>query len=217
MNTSIAGNFSTPQPCLNGFVCFRGSDSPQGSGPCPTGSYCPPNMLPIICPPAMYCPGVGNLFPSLCTPGYYNDLEGQNACIECPIGHICPVAGLRRPWTCPAGSVCNTPGLRVPASLCPAGYYCWQGTETEDWNTETLHKPIPCPEATYCMGGITNNVTNEADYTSPQPCPHGQVRALPSIARWRACSYPTTTSPISMAGSIPPATPEKISNLQSNS
>jgi len=190
MNTSIAGNFSTPQPCLNGFVCFRGSDSPQGSGPCPTGSYCPPNMLPIICPPAMYCPGVGNLFPSLCTPGYYNDLEGQNACIECPIGHICPVAGLRRPWTCPAGSVCNTPGLRVPASLCPAGYYCWQGTETEDWNTETLHKPIPCPEATYCMGGITNNVTNEADYTSPQPCPHGQVRALPSIARWRACSYP---------------------------
>ena len=189
MNTSIAGNFSTPQPCLNGFVCFRGSDSPQGSGPCPTGSYCPPNMLPIICPPAMYCPGVGNLFPSLCTPGYYNDLEGQNACIECPIGHICPVAGLRRPWTCPAGSVCNTPGLRVPASLCPAGYYCWQGTETEDWNTETLHKPIPCPEATYCMGGITNNVTNEADYTSPQPCPHGQVRALPSIARWRACSY----------------------------
>ena len=86
MNTSIAGNFSTPQPCLNGFVCFRGSDSPQGSGPCPTGSYCPPNMLPIICPPAMYCPGVGNLFPSLCTPGYYNDLEGQNACIGAPLG-----------------------------------------------------------------------------------------------------------------------------------
>ena len=48
-NISEVGNFRTPQPCLSGFVCFRGSASPQGSGPCPTGYYCPPNSLPIAC------------------------------------------------------------------------------------------------------------------------------------------------------------------------
>ena len=41
-NISVPGNHSTPQPCLAGFVCFRGSDHPQGSGPCPTGHFCPP-------------------------------------------------------------------------------------------------------------------------------------------------------------------------------
>lgn len=44
-NVSIPGNHSTPQPCLAGFVCFRGSDNPQGSGPCPTGYFCPPGVL----------------------------------------------------------------------------------------------------------------------------------------------------------------------------
>ena len=172
-NISEVGNFRTPQPCLSGFVCFRGSASPQGSGPCPTGYYCPPNSLPIACTYANYCPGVGNIFPSQCTPGFYNDRRGRNACIECPIGHICPLAGLKHPAICPAGSVCNVPGLKVPAGLCPAGYLCWEGTETKDWNAETVFKPIPCKEATYCLGGITNNITNENDYASPQPCPHG--------------------------------------------
>jgi hypothetical protein len=83
------------------------------------------------------------------------------------------VVGLEYPVMCPAGSVCNVPGLKVPSSLCPAGYLCWEGTETEDWNAETLFRPIPCQEATYCLGGITNNVTNENNYASPQPCPHG--------------------------------------------
>ena len=172
-NATELGNFRTPQPCLAGFVCFRGSSSPHGSGPCPSGYYCPPNALPIACPPANYCPGVGNIFPSRCTPGFYNDRSGRYACIECPIGHICPVAGLEHPVICPAGSVCNVPGLKVPSSLCPAGYHCWEGTETEDWNAETLFKPIQCSEATYCLGGITNNITNENDHASPQPCPHG--------------------------------------------
>ena len=44
-NVSIPGNHSTPQPCLPGFVCYRGSDSPQGSGPCPSGYFCPPGTL----------------------------------------------------------------------------------------------------------------------------------------------------------------------------
>ena len=173
-NISAAGDFSTPQPCLTGFVCYRGSDTPQGSGPCPTGYYCPPTSLPIQCPASNYCPGVGNVFPSLCTPGFYNDQAGRQSCIECPLGHICPEVGLRSPMLCPAGSVCNAVGLKFPSSRCPPGYYCLMGTETEDWNSETSFKPRPCPEATYCLGGIRSSYTNEADYNAPQPCPHGQ-------------------------------------------
>ena len=173
-NVTRPGNLSTPQPCLAGFVCYRGSDSPQGSGPCPTGYYCPPNSLPIECPTAHYCPGVGNVFPSQCTPGYYNDKYGRNQCIECPIGHICDKVGLGYPVLCPAGSVCNEPGLNVPSMACPPGYFCWESTETADWNAETVYKPIACPKAVYCLGGITNNITDENDYRSPQPCPLGQ-------------------------------------------
>ena len=156
-NISLPGNMSTPQPCLVGFVCFRGSDSPQGSGPCPTGYYCPPNSLPLECPPAHYCPGVGNVFPSQCTPGFYNDKYGRNQCIECPIGYICDSVGLSHPVLCPAGAVCNEPGLKVPAMTCPPGYFCWEGTETADWNAETDFKPIACRSSVYCLGGITNN------------------------------------------------------------
>lgn len=57
---------------------------------------------------------------------------------------------------------------------CPPGYYCWQGTETADWNSEGTYKPIACPKSVYCLGGITNNLTNENDYRAPQPCPLGQ-------------------------------------------
>lgn len=50
-NVSIPGNLSTPQPCIIGFVCFRGSDSPQGSGPCPTGYYwCDSILQPVVRP-----------------------------------------------------------------------------------------------------------------------------------------------------------------------
>ena len=173
-NVSVIGDFSTPQPCLTGFVCYRGSDAPTGSGPCPAGYYCPPGSLPIACPPSNYCPSTGNIFPSLCPPGFYSNQEGRQFCIECPIGHICPVEGLRRPDVCPAGSVCYSPGLRVPSALCPPGYYCWEGTETADANAETVYRPYPCARKTYCLGGVSSNETNEEDFNAPQPCPLGQ-------------------------------------------
>ena len=46
-NISLPGNTSTPQPCLLGFVCFRGSRTPRGSGPCPKSYFCPPGSLPV--------------------------------------------------------------------------------------------------------------------------------------------------------------------------
>eukprot|EP00966_Prymnesium_polylepis_P331800 7387368-Prymnesium_polylepis.1 len=173
-NVSTPGNMSSPQPCLLGFVCYRGSATPMGSGPCPTGYYCPPQSLPVECPVASYCPNVGNIFPSLCSPGFFNDQRAASECKDCPIGYYCPEYGLELPIACPEGSVCSVPGRQMPSAQCPPGYHCWQGTETEDWNAETQFKPIACPEATYCIGGIRTNITNEEDYNSPQPCPHGQ-------------------------------------------
>ena len=186
-NISIPGNASTPQPCLIGFVCYRGSQTAQGSGPCPQGFFCPPGSLPRRCPPANYCPGVANVFPSLCSPGFYNDGFAGSKCIECPIGHICPEYGLEHPVTCPAGSVCSVPGRQTPANLCPAGYFCLDGTETEDVNSESEFRPRACPEATYCQGGIKTNVTNELDFNAPQPCPQVNRAAVPYMRTSLPC------------------------------
>ncbi|CAD7965440.1 unnamed protein product [Amoebophrya sp. A25] len=39
---SGAGNYSTPQPCYQGFFCPSGSGTPHGdAGACPLGKYCP--------------------------------------------------------------------------------------------------------------------------------------------------------------------------------
>ena len=40
-NLSIPKNFSHLQKCIDGFFCPFGSSSPEGTGPCPTGYYCP--------------------------------------------------------------------------------------------------------------------------------------------------------------------------------
>ncbi|KAH8066381.1 hypothetical protein JL722_819 [Aureococcus anophagefferens] len=47
---SIPGNFSTPQRCFDGYFCPAGSGSPEGEGPCPTGHFCPTQMLAVACP-----------------------------------------------------------------------------------------------------------------------------------------------------------------------
>ena len=224
-NVSIPGNHSTPQPCLAGFVCFRGSDNPQGSGPCPTGYFCPPGarhafvarQLSCDCP---HCACASALrsdarqarcrssareqttvlvwamsFHRSALPDFTMIRLAATSASNAPLDtyvtgcadkhvlarHVLALtprlrvqAGLSFPVICPAGAVCNEPGLQVPATSCPPGYYCWEGTETADWNSEGSFKPIACPKAVYCLGGITNNLTNENDYLSPQPCTLGQ-------------------------------------------
>ena len=46
----VPKNFSTPQRCIDGFFCPRGSTHPEGSGPCPNGYFCPTQLDAIICP-----------------------------------------------------------------------------------------------------------------------------------------------------------------------
>ena len=86
----IPKNFSTPQRCYDGFFCPRGSISPEGSGACPNGYFCPTQLDAIPCPSGNYCPGVGNIAPIECQPGAYNPYVGRANCTSCPIGKFLP-------------------------------------------------------------------------------------------------------------------------------
>ena len=176
-NVSMAANFSTPQACINGYFCPRGSSVPQGSGPCPTGNFCPTVSLAIICPIGHYCPGVGNIEPLRCYPGSFAPIQGMSNCLPCEIGHVCPSIGLSRPELCPEGFVCDTNGLSVAFKTCPPGFFCDNGTKSLDPNQ--AKGPISCPAGVFCLGGIAHNKTidwvpnQEEGKVSPQTCNEG--------------------------------------------
>jgi hypothetical protein len=76
----IPSNFSTPQRCYDGYFCPAGSATPEGSGACPTGHFCPSPVMAARCPRGHHCPGVANVFPRECAPGTFNGLEGMSNC-----------------------------------------------------------------------------------------------------------------------------------------
>jgi hypothetical protein len=173
----IPKNFSSPQRCYDGFFCPRGSYNPEGAGPCPNGYFCPTQLYAIICPAGTYCPGVGNTAPVECYPGTYNPFEGQANCTVCPAGYICPGWGLLLPEPCPAGFVCTSLGLSYPVVLCPAGYYCEEGTITLDPSDPTNLRPKICREGQFCLGGVASNINIEWINTQPWGSTHPQTCA----------------------------------------
>ena len=168
-------NFSSPQRCYDGFFCPRGSVSPEGSGPCPNGYFCPTQIDAIICPAGHYCPGVGNRDPIECYPGTFNPLAGQANCTVCPTGHICPGWGLLLPEPCPAGFVCLSLGLSYPVVLCPQGYRCYEGTLTLDPSDTTTLKPYVCKEGEFCLGGVSQRSTVDWIPSQPYGVTHPQL------------------------------------------
>ena len=145
----IPKNYSTPQKCYDGFYCPLGSISPEGTGPCPNGYFCPNDIDAIPCLPGTMCPGVGNTGPVDCNPGTYNPFSGRANCTVCPIGTLCPGYGSLSPEICPAGFICSSVGLSFPVILCPQGYFCEEGTITEDPAASTPHRPKPCPPGSW--------------------------------------------------------------------
>ncbi|KAF0687226.1 Aste57867_20988 [Aphanomyces stellatus] len=151
-------NFSSPQPCFPGFFCPRGSTTPEGQGPCPTGYYCPTTTDAIPCPCGTYCPGVGNLKPLNCYPGTYQPQSTQSACVLCPVGSICPSYNTTVPTLCPEGFVCASLGLSVPVVMCPSGFFCSTGTWTSDPSALTPRRPFPCSTGSFCLGGVQHDL-----------------------------------------------------------
>lgn len=176
---AVVKNFSTPQACYPGFFCPRGSFTPEGQGPCPTGHFCPTLTNAFPCDVGEYCPGVGNRKPLDCYPGTHNPYVGQSNCTICPTGHICPGWKRTLPEPCPSGFVCSSLGLSVPVQLCPAGFYCSEGTLTADPSDIVPFRPRPCAPGTFCLGGVAHNLTIEwtpdqpLGAASPQKCTEG--------------------------------------------
>ena len=177
--TSILGNFSTPQRCYDGFFCPRGSFTPEGSGPCKPGFYCPTPSLAIAAPEGHHCAGVGNTKPIECHPGTYSDSIGRSSCSLCEKGTICPEWGMVKPKLCPAGFICDTMGLSVPYKSCTPGFICLEGTTTEDIDANVPTRPLPCPAGNFCLSGVAHNKSIEWLPTqvegkfAPQKCHEG--------------------------------------------
>ena len=183
-------NFSSPQRCFDGFFCPRGSYSPEGKGACPNRFFCPTQVDALPCPEGHYCPGVGNTGPVECYPGTYNPLKEQASCTICPTGHICPGWGLLLPEMCPKGFVCIGLGLSYPILVCPAGYYCNEGTLTLDPSASTNQKPQPCNPGTFCLGGVYS--TDVFDWIATQPFGVGFAQGCSEGTFCQKASYLTS-------------------------
>lgn len=181
-------NFSTPQRCFDGFFCPRGSFTPEGTGPCPAGYFCPNPLQAIVCPEGRFCPGVANLEPRDCLPGTYNPFVGQPNCTVCDSGHVCPGWARTAPQTCPPGFVCVAQGLSAPTLLCPPGYFCEDGTLTLDPADPVQRRPLPCPSGTFCLGGVAHNMTvdwialSPEGASAPQTCTEGTYCEKASVS-----------------------------------
>ena len=153
----------------------RGSNTPEGTGSCPAGYYCPTQILAIRCPIAHYCPGTGNTSPLPCFPGSYSPVEGLSNCKLCEIGYQCPGFERSEPELCQAGWVCDEEGTAIPTKKCPSGFYCERGTQSDDPTSPFGVAPQACPAGTFCLAGVAHGSTSpwlpssEMNALAPQP------------------------------------------------
>ena len=173
VDVSNMKNYTTPQPCFESMYCPEGSADPTGSGECPAGFYCPFGEK-ISCPVGTYCPRDGHWDPLPCPPGTFSGQVSMTKCTACPRGFICPGFGRLAPAICPPGYVCSKPLLKSPNLMCPAGFYCQNGTATVDpFRNDTTLRPYPCSPGTYCLSGVGFNEVKQGDYRYAQSCTKG--------------------------------------------
>ncbi len=119
-------------------------------GPCAAGFYCPEgstNATQLACGNAtVYCPAESGASIPV-SPGYYSDgnvnVTRRDRQTVCAAGQYC-TDGEAKP--CPATYFGRTPGLSlvVCSGLCPARYFCPQGTVD----------PLPCGgDTVFCAAG----------------------------------------------------------------
>jgi hypothetical protein len=215
MNVS-SGACSAGYYCtLNSTVSAPAAGSGVG-GVCPIGSFCPArSAAPTPCTGGYYCPSAGLSAPfAQCAAGYFC-ASGANSSTpadgRCPAGAWCGV-GSQAPTPCLTGTFaasrgntqasncipctggyeCSTSGLTAPSALCPATYYCPNGTASATlqcgagtfcplgssapvpcaagFYTAAAAQAVctPCPARTYCLGtGNTNPTVCPAGYYCP--------------------------------------------------
>ena len=80
--------------CKDGYLCDKGSQTEEGSRPCPQDSYCKAGVK-TTCPAGTYSLNFG--------------LVDESECIECPPGSYCPnnSIGIK---DCPEGFYCPLAG-----------------------------------------------------------------------------------------------------------
>ena len=166
-------NFTSAQTCFRGSYCPEGSASPQGFGKVAPGFFSRSGVR-VHCPVGTFCPAPGMTDPRPCQPGEFNGQLAQTRCNPCPEGYICPGFGRSRPAICPVGYVCSKPGLASPNILCPAGYYCNNGTRTSDpFRNDTTLRPYPCKPGTYCIAGTGYDTVVPGSPLHAQNCTAG--------------------------------------------
>jgi hypothetical protein len=154
------GNFCSRQalglqPCVIGY--YQPNTGQSSCIGCPAGYLCDVGGMsaPTTCSTGKYCPATTSSVTNSevdCPAGTYNDrvnIGSADECIPCPPGQFCIAATAAKPtaspclasFFCPYGATAADGyssdyvfGLSA-AGLCPAGYYCEEGTIA----------PTPCP------------------------------------------------------------------------
>lgn len=188
--------------CLDGikYVCPAGYFGNQTllndstcSGPCPPGFYCPLGTIRGETNPcgnsSLYCP-LGSSIPIVVPRGYFSvdkqgiefsDSKTKSAILPCPYGSYC-INGIK--LLCPSGRFGNQMQLSSQncSGVCPAGFFCPEGSISPFEFPCDANPTIYCPEAsprplTTGLGyySISNNISDQYNggYIDQKLCPRG--------------------------------------------
>jgi hypothetical protein len=164
--------------CPAGTIGDAGASSPQCSGPCPAGFYCPlgSGRGPLAVTQAVPC-----------SAGTYNPNTGGTdvtSCLETPSGYWSPLNSSTT-FPCLAGTCGNVRSTVATCSeLCPAGHYCPAGTGCANLTIPAQQEPKPCgSNVLYAPRGSTSCQTvspgfytdggTETTRTTQVACPPG--------------------------------------------
>ena len=174
-------------PCTGGSYC-GGTGNVVPDGLCDEGWFCPagstvPQPPGNECLAGHSCPQ-GSPTETPCASGYYQPNVGQGACLICPDGQYCDQNEAISEQQSGVGEASH--GVVTP-KICPAGFYCPEGTQTSGEN--------PCPIGTF------SNTTGLSNLTQCLQCTQGYYCDSPNIVEPAGLCSPGYYCPL---GSISP-------------